>query len=130
MLLCRFCCDQRINTRKTRTVLAVVGGVWAADAAQWNRDTAASFAHLQRSLLSVSVERPPHANAELSETESIAVVDFLLPYYYHRFRLYKHCLCSEPNVVVKQAPRLGIERPAPARPLSDGLMVSSFRRSP
>ena len=123
----RFCRGQRLNTFKTRIVLAVLAETWEADARAWHRDPGNSFAHLQALLLAHAVERPPASAADLSPPEAKALVDWVLPFYYARFRLYKHCLGSRPSLVLRQEPRGGVERPAPARPLADGIMVASQR---
>ena len=101
--------------------------LWESDSTAWHRDTQDSFAQLQKLLLSHSVERPPRSSADLSPTEATALVDWAIAFYFHRFFLYKHCLASRPSLVLRQEVRGGVDRPAPARPLVDGIMVSSQR---
>lgn len=124
---CSFAREQRLNTHKTRIVIAIMSEIWESDAAAWHRDTQDSFAHLQKVILSHSVERPPTSTADLSATEAIALIDWVIPFYYQRFRLYKHCLGRRPSLVLRQEARMGIERPTAARPLQDAIMVASQR---
>lgn len=122
---CSFCREERLNTHKTRVVIAVLAETWESDAAAWHVDAQESFAGLQARLLAYAVERPPASAADLSPAEASALVDWVIPFYYHRFRLYKHCLASRPALVLRQGARGGVERPVPARPLADGIMVAS-----
>ena len=101
--------------------------IWETDASAWHRDAHDSFTQLQSRVLAHSVERPPSSVADFSHTEATALIDWVLPFYYYRFRLYKHCLGRRPVLSLVQVARGGVERPLPARPLLDGIMVSSQR---
>ena len=84
---------------QTRTALAVVTAVLAADGADFSRTATASVRHLQGALLLVSVQRPPASLCILPPSAATALLDALLRGYYRHFGAFKRRLCAVPQPV-------------------------------
>lgn len=105
---------------------ALTARVLAEDVASWQRPARASFDHLQRLVLEVSVDRPPAGIPLLTPLQATLGVDFLLKTYYAHYALYKTTCARVPEPTsLAQEDCAGVEPVHVPRPLADAVLLQS-----
>lgn len=122
-MLCRFCFSKNMVRPQIEAFCGIAREVIETDIREWPRGPTASFGHLQRLMLSCSVERQPWRTALFDPVQATYAVDFMLSTYYAHFQLYKHCLSSVPVLDSEQQNVAGIESLRLSSPLADAILV-------
>ena len=91
----------------------------------WQRGPRASFDHLQKLILELSVDHPPYGIPLYTPLQSTQAIDFVLKLYYSNYYIYKYCLSAIPEPELIQGNVAGIEEPMLTPNLNDALMISS-----
>jgi len=120
----RHCFCASLTRAQTEALCEVVAEVVAEDVRVWQRSARTSFAHFQRRLLALAVDRPPRSVALFSPTEAAHACDHVLQAYFANFKLMKACLSTVPEPAISQRSTAAVEEPHAPLPLAHAVMLS------
>ena len=120
----RHCFCASLSRAQTEALCEVVAEVVAEDVRVWQRSARTSFAHFQRRLLALSVDRPPRSVALFSPAEAAHACEHVLQTFYANFKLYKACLSAVPEPVLAQRSTAAVEEPYAPLPLAHAVMLA------
>ena len=114
---------ERVRRTALHTTEAVAE-VLAEDVRVWQRSARTSFAHFQRLLLALSVDRPPRSVALFSPADAARACDHVLQVYFSNFKLFKACCSTVPSPALSQRSTAAVEEPYAPLPLSHAVMLA------
>lgn len=120
----RHCFCISLHRAQLEALCGLLADVVAEDVRVWQRSARASFAHFQRELLAISVDRPPRSVALLSPAEAAMACDYVLKAYFANFKLFKSCLAVVPEPLLAQRAVAAVEEPAAPPPLVHAVMLA------
>ena len=120
----RHCFCASLGRAQTEALCEVVAEVVAEDVRVWQRSARTSFAHFQRRLLALAVDRPPRCVALFSPAEAAHACEHVLQTYYASFKLYKACLSTVPEPVLAQRSTAAVEEPYAPLPLAHAVLLA------
>jgi hypothetical protein len=120
----RHCFTASLGRAQTEALCEAVAQVLAEDVRVWQRSARTSFAHFQRLLLALSVDRPPRSVALFSPADAARACDHLLQVYYSNFKLFKACCSTVPSPALSQRSTAAVEEPYAPLPLSHAVMLA------
>jgi hypothetical protein len=120
----RHCFTASLGRAQTEALCEVVAEVLAEDVRVWQRSARTSFAHFQRLLLALSVDRPPRSVALFSPGEAARACEHVLQVYFGNFKLFKACCSTVPSPALSQRSTAAVEEPYAPLPLSHAVMLA------
>lgn len=124
--IAKFCFSHTFSKTQIESFCSIVQQVIAEDINIWQRGPRASFDHLKKLILQLSVDHPPYGIPLYTPLQSTLGIDFVLKLYYNHYYLYKYTLSKVPEPELIQSNVAGIEEPLQTPDLNDALLIGTI----